>query len=78
MQLGGGGGGGASLSSRPGQRQQNEARSIVDALAAEYEEDEAGSVGDAWGDGDLMDVNADEDDWSEWETVDRDSIAAGG
>ena len=58
MQLGG--------SSRLRQQHQSEGQSVVDALAAEYEEDEAGSVGDAWGDGDLMDVNADADDWSEY------------
>jgi len=58
MQLGG--------SSRMKQQHQSEGRSVVDALAAEFEEDEAGSVGDAWGDGDLMDVNADADDWSEF------------
>jgi SCY1-like protein 1 len=37
---------------------------LVNSLVAEIE-DEFGSVGDAWGDGDLMDVNADADDWSE-------------
>jgi SCY1-like protein 1 len=57
MQLGG--------SSRSKQQHQSEGQSLVDALAAEYEEDEVGSVRDAWGDGDLMDVNADADDWSE-------------
>ena len=46
------------------QRQQKETSSLADTLAAEYE-DEEDSVGDAWGDGDLMDVNADTDDWSE-------------
>lgn len=40
--------------------------SLADALAAEFEED-AEEVGDAWGDGDLMDVNADGDDWSEFQ-----------
>ncbi len=38
--------------------------SLVDALAGEFEED-GDEVADAWGQGDLMDVNADADDWSE-------------
>jgi SCY1-like protein 1 len=65
MQLGG--------SSRVNQKQQKEVSSLADTLAAEYEEEE-GSVGDAWGDGDLMDVNADADDWSESQLI----IACGG
>lgn len=38
--------------------------SLVDALAGEFEED-GDEVANAWGQGDLMDVNADADDWSE-------------
>lgn len=63
MQLGG--------SSKSTQRQQKEAgASLADTLAAEYEDEEE-SVGDAWGDGDLMDVNADADDWSESRRLDQ-------
>jgi SCY1-like protein 1 len=58
MQLGGG----ASLSS--GSRAA-ESSSLADALAGEFEED-GDEVANAWGQGDLMDVNADADDWSEW------------
>lgn len=36
---------------------------LVDALAGEFEED-GDEVAKAWGTDDLMDVNADEDDWS--------------
>lgn len=42
--------------------------SLVDALAGEFEED-GDEVANAWGQGDLMDVNADADDWSEWSAV---------
>ena len=37
--------------------------SLVDSLAGEFEED-GDEVAKAWGTDDLMDVNADEDDWS--------------
>lgn len=37
--------------------------SLVDALAGEFEED-GDEVANAWGSNDLMDVNADGDDWS--------------
>jgi flavin-dependent dehydrogenase len=56
MQLGG---------SRPSAKTAASASSsIVDALAGEFEED-GDEVAKAWGQGDLMDVNADADDWSE-------------
>jgi SCY1-like protein 1 len=38
--------------------------SLVDTLAGEFEED-GDEVANAWGSNDLMDVNADGDDWSE-------------
>jgi SCY1-like protein 1 len=58
MQLGGG----TSLSSAS---RAAESSSLADALAGEFEED-GDEVANAWGQGDLMDVNADADDWSEW------------
>lgn len=58
MQLGGAKKGGPS----------DHSSSLANALAAEFEDD-ADTVGDAWGDGDLMDVNADGDDWSEYEVL---------
>lgn len=39
--------------------------SLVDELAGEFEEDGDG-VANVWGSGDLLDVNADEDDWSQY------------
>lgn len=38
--------------------------SLVDTLAGEFEED-GDEVANAWGSNDLMDVNADADDWSQ-------------
>ncbi|KAJ9114995.1 hypothetical protein QFC22_005323 [Naganishia vaughanmartiniae] len=40
--------------------------SLVDELAGEFEED-GDEVANVWGSGDLLDVNADEDDWSAFE-----------
>lgn len=37
---------------------------LEDVLAGE-EDDDNGTAANAWGDDDLIDVNADEDDWSE-------------
>lgn len=39
--------------------------SLVDTLAGEFEED-GDEVANAWGSNDLMDVNADADDWSQY------------
>lgn len=59
MQLGGTSGGRASAH-KPGMS----STSLVDELAGEFEED-GDEVANAWGSSDLMDVNADGDDWSE-------------
>jgi SCY1-like protein 1 len=53
--------GGSSASSR--QNRAIASTSLVDELAGEFEEDED-EVANVWGSGDLLDVNADEDDWS--------------
>jgi SCY1-like protein 1 len=58
MQLGGASGGRASVH-KPGM-----STALVDELAGEFEED-GDEVANAWGSSDLMDVNADGDDWSE-------------
>lgn len=42
--------------------------SLVDTLAGEFEED-GDEVANAWGSNDLMDVNADADDWSKYITL---------
>ncbi|OCF38137.1 SCY1 protein kinase [Kwoniella heveanensis BCC8398] len=41
--------------------------SLADTLAGEWEEDE--DTANAWGNDDLMDVNADDDDWSAFESA---------
>lgn len=56
--------GGASGSARPGVHKPALSTSLIDELAGEFEED-GDAVADAWGSNDLMDVNADGDDWSE-------------
>lgn len=53
--------GGSSAGSR--QNRAIASTSLVDELAGEFEEDED-EVANVWGSGDLLDVNADEDDWS--------------
>lgn len=59
MQLGGTTGGARAGVHKPGM-----STSLVDELAGEFEED-GDEVANAWGSNDLMDVNADGDDWSE-------------
>lgn len=56
--------GGASVGARSGAHKPGPSTSLVDELAGEFEED-GDAVADAWGSSDLMDVNADGDDWSE-------------
>ncbi|KAJ9115267.1 hypothetical protein QFC20_001134 [Naganishia adeliensis] len=58
--------GGASGSARPGVHKPALSTSLIDELAGEFEED-GDAVADAWGSNDLMDVNADGDDWSAFE-----------
>lgn len=41
--------------------------SVADSVAAEWEDD--GSAANAWGNDDLIDVNADEDDWAAFESA---------
>ncbi len=43
----------------------NGSTALVDVLAGEYEED-GDEVANAWGHDDLIDVNADDDDWGTW------------
>lgn len=46
------------------------------ALATEMASEMGGDAGDAWGTDDLMDVNADEEDWSAFESAsDRHAMA---
>ncbi|KAI5454226.1 Nuclear aminoacylation-dependent tRNA export pathway component [Naganishia albida] len=61
MQLGGTTGGARAGVYKPGM-----STSLVDELAGEFEED-GDEVANAWGSNDLMDVNADGDDWSTFE-----------
>jgi SCY1-like protein 1 len=57
--------GGAGVGARAGAGKTGLSSSWMDELSGEFEQDE---VADAWGSGDLMDVNADGDDWSEYES----------
>lgn len=60
MQLGGATGGSGAGTHKAGL-----STSLVDELAGEFEED-GNEVANAWGSSDLMDVNADGDDWSKF------------
>lgn len=68
------GGGGAGRGASSKLHKPATSSSLADQLAAEFEDDTtaAGVGGSAWGVGagdDLMDVNADDDDWSAFETA---------
>ncbi|ODO05374.1 SCY1 protein kinase [Cryptococcus wingfieldii CBS 7118] len=65
----------SASSSKPGlklggvtKKPQAKQKSLADQLAEEYEDDDDDGM-NAWGNDDLMDVNADQDDWSAFESA---------
>jgi SCY1-like protein 1 len=50
--------------------------SLADTLADEWNDEDDGEVENAWGNEDLIDVNADEDDWAAFESAPVPEIVA--